>query len=174
MNVFEIVVAVAVVLGIAAQTAGLFLIFKYLRRLDARAARLQNRLEPLIGQAEQAVTVARRAVGEISVEARACVAAISATAAELTKITREQVIELRDFVADTTDSARSQVQRLDRVVTRTADRVEHIAWVAETSLVEPIREIAAIITAIKRALAVFFRVEPKQINQAYQDEEMFI
>lgn len=174
MNTFEGVIAVAVVFGIIAQTVGLFLIFRTLRRLEDRAARLQNRLEPLIGQAEQAVTVARRTVGEISVEARACVAAITATATELTKITREQVLELRDFVADTTDSARHQVQRLDQVVSRTADRVEHIAWVAETNLVEPIREIAAMIAAIKRALSVFFRVEPKQINQAYQDEEMFI
>lgn len=174
MNTFETVIAVVVVLGIAVQTAGLFLIFYYLRRLESRAARFQDRLEPLIGQAEQAVAVAKRTVAEISVEARACVAAITATATELTKVTKEQVLELRDFVADTTDSARHQVQRLDQVVSRTADRVEHIAWVAETNLVEPIREIASIIAAIKRALAVFFHTEPKQINQAYQDEEMFI
>jgi len=63
---------------------------------------------------------------------------------------------------------------LERVVSTTTDRIEETTIAVQGGILRPIREVSAIILAVKRALEVLFHSERKEINQAYPDEEMFI
>jgi hypothetical protein len=78
------------------------------------------------------------------------------------------------FLDDATSSARYQIGRLERVVSTTTDRIEETTLAVQGGILRPVREVSAIIMAVKRALEVLFHSERKEINQAYSDEEMFI
>jgi hypothetical protein len=44
----------------------------------------------------------------------------------------------------------------------------------QQKIVVPAREIAAIMAGVKKGLEVLFAPAPRQLNQAYGEEEMFI
>lgn len=174
MGTFEWVLAIAIILGILSQTILILYIFRYLRKLTEVAVDMQAKLNPMLAQARETLALARETAGTTTVEIRACVAAITATTNELTKLSREQALSIKQFLDETTGSARNQVARLERVVEIAAGRIEETTEIAQTSILRPIREISAIVIAVRRALQVLFKPERKQINQVYQDEEMFI
>ena len=60
------------------------------------------------------------------------------------------------------------------MVTRTTDRIDQTAAIVQNGILKPVGEIAAMLTAVQRFLEVLFSQERKSIDQAYQDEEMFI
>ena len=67
-----------------------------------------------------------------------------------------------------------QVADLDALVTRTEERIESTTVEVQTTVIEPIREVSALLIGMKRAINTLFLRDRKQIDQAYQDEEMFI
>jgi|GEM_PF-763660 len=166
--------AVIVMIAFVGQTLTLFYLYKVVRRLDEKAADMQARLNPLITESRQALTKTTKVVDEVSLEVRACMAAVTATTVELSRVTLEQANELTTFLDDATSSARYQIGRLERVVSTTTDRIEETTLAVQGGILRPVREVSAIIMAVKRALEVLFHSERKEINQAYSDEEMFI
>jgi len=93
---------------------------------------------------------------------------------ELSRLTLEQASELTGFIDDATASARYQMGRLERAVSLTTDRIEETTLAVQGGIIRPIKEVSAVIIAVKRALEVLFNSDRKQVNQAYSDEEMFI
>jgi len=166
--------AVVIVIAFVGQTVALGYLYKVVKRLDEKAADMQARLNPLITESRQALTKTTKVVDEVSLEVRACMAAVTATTVELSRVTLEQANELTTFLDDATSSARYQIGRLERVVSTTTDRIEETTLAVQGGILRPVREVSAIIMAVKRALEVLFHSERKEINQAYSDEEMFI
>jgi hypothetical protein len=169
-----IAAALLIVVAFFGQTFALFYIYGVVKKLDAKVADTQARLIPLITQSSQALTKTTKVVDEVSLEIRACMAAVTATTTELSRVTLEQANEITEFIGDATASARYQIGRLERVVSTTTDRIEETSLAVQGGILRPVREVSAIIMAVKRALEVLFHSERKEINQAYPDEEMFI
>ena len=173
-NSFNLILAFAIIFALAGQTVALFLIYGMVRRLNDKAADLQARVNPLLAQTGETLAKARKTVDEVSLEVRACAAAVAATTTELSRLSLQQAQELSSFLDEATASARYQIGRLERTVSMTTDRIEETTAIVQGGILQPVREVSAVIIGVKRALEVLFKSERKQINQAYQDEEMFI
>jgi len=176
-DTYQLILVIAALLITAAfigQTVALYYIFVVVKKLDAKVADTQTRLIPLITQSQETLAKTTKVVDEVSLEVRACMAAVTATTTELSRVTLEQANEITTFIGDATSSARYQIGRLERVVSTTTDRIEETSLAVQGGILRPVREVSAIIIAVKRALEVLFHSERKEINQAYSDEEMFI
>lgn len=125
--------------------------------------------------AKESAAIAKSVATTLKIEAESCAAAITTTTTELTKITQEEAENLRQFVVETRERTSQQLMRVDQLVSRTTDRIDHTAHTVETGVLKPVSEIAAVLSALQRFVAVLLApTERKQVDEAYQDEEMFI
>ena len=73
------------------------------------------------------------------------------------------------------DPARCDAGNTYPFVERTVTRFEETGEYVQTQVLTPVREVAAIVTGVKVALETLFGYpDRKPIDQAYQDEELFI
>ncbi|MBX7222357.1 MAG: hypothetical protein K1Y36_20575 [Blastocatellia bacterium] len=133
-----------------------------------------DQTQQTLGNVRETSLIAKQTVASLKIEAEACMAAISTTTRELAKMTQEEAREVQAVVQDTTTKLRGQVERLDRVTARTAARIDDTAALVQHDVMRPLREISALLAALKTFLEVLFAAQRKQIDQAYHDEEMFI
>src|SRR5262249_12095104 len=104
-----VLAALAIVIAFIGQTVAMFLIYGMIKKLDAKAAEMQTRLTPVLDESKATLVKTNRVIDEVSLEVRACVAAVSATTVELSRMTLEQASELTGFIDDATSSARYQI-----------------------------------------------------------------
>jgi hypothetical protein len=145
-----------------------------LRAVLAAVQPLLAEAHAVIQIAKESASLAKETVNSVKTEAESCMAAISATTTELAKITNEEAEKMRDLVVDTRHRTAQQVARIDQLMTRTTDRIDETAALVQSGVLKPIGEITAMLAAVQRFLQVLFAQERKSIDQAYQDEEMFI
>ncbi|HET9220718.1 MAG TPA: hypothetical protein VFR18_27305, partial [Terriglobia bacterium] len=78
-------------------------------------------------------------------------------------------------VNDTSEVLQTQLARLDSVTREVVERVNGTAQVLQESVVRPVREVAAIAKGVGRGIeALFLRRSKPTVDQAHQDEELFI
>ena len=199
---FYTVVAVAagiITLSFIIQAVVILFVYGQIKKLIAVAISVQNKVEPVIARAEPlidkvgpvvdqvqgTITTVRGAVDKIgsqaketfekvTVETRAVAAAISASSQEITGLARHQAQQISETLDLTTSTLQRQVMELDILLSRTQDRIEATTVEVQTTVVEPIREVSALLVGVKKAIDTLFLRDRKQIDQAYQDEEMFI
>jgi hypothetical protein len=192
---FYIIVAIAAVvitLSFIIQMAmfiGIFLAVKKLNRvaadLQAKANPVIEKVGPLVEQVRGTVTKVSGSVEKISaqaletfekvtVESRAIAAAVSVTSQDLTQLARQQAGQISQTIERTTSTLQRQVADLDGLLTRTQGRIEDTSIEVQSTVIQPMREMSALLAGLKRTIDALFRRERKQIDQAYQDEEMFI
>ena len=94
--------------------------------------------------------------------------------AESTELIKDEVAELRSIVSSTALVARDKVNMVSRTIDRTHNQVTDTTEFVQRKIVEPAREIAAIMAGVKKGLEVLFAPPPKQIDRVYMDDEMFI
>lgn len=134
-----------------------------------------ERTQELLATARDTTALVKDTTAKLKVEAEACMAAVSATTQEISRLTAEQAGEVSALVSDTSDKLRRQVDTYHQVATRTALRIDDTAAIVQRDVLRPVGEISAILNAVRVFLEVLFAQEGKQqIHQAYQDEEMFI
>jgi hypothetical protein len=150
-----------------------------------KAEPIIDKVSPVIDQVQATITNAKGTVDKISlqasetfekvsVETRAVAAAISTTSLEITNLTKHQVEQLSLVIDQTTAAIQRQLVQIDQLLTRTQDRVEYTTIEVQTTVLEPVREVSALLIGLRRTLDVLFGRDRKQIDQAYQDEELFI
>ena len=67
------------------------------------------------------------------------------------------------------------IERFDRLIQNVVDRINETAEIVQDSVVRPAREVAAIAKGLSRGLGAFlFRRNRSTVDQARQDEELFI
>ncbi len=137
--------------------------------------------KPILAEAYVAVQLAKEtaaltkeAAQTIKTESESCMAAIKATTLEISKLTQEEAENVRSLVTSVRERTDLQVQKVDQMVTRTTERLDKTAEMVQTGVLKPVGEIAAVLAATQTFLRVMFAQERKQIDEAYQDEEMFI
>ena len=194
-NTFNLVVAIAAVivaLSFIVQACMFAFTYRALQKLSATAASVQAKAEPVIekigpvvdqiqgtmvtvkGAVDRVSLQAMEAFEKVTVETRAVAAAISVTSQEISGLALHQAAQISETLDQATYALARQVAELDRLVTRTQRRIEGTTVEVQETVLEPIREVSALLSGLKRMLEVLFHRGRKPIDQAYQDEELFI
>lgn len=100
---------------------------------------------------------------------------VANTSGEVQTLVRTTSGDVQAIVRNSRDSAENAVGRMDLMVERTAMRVEETGVFVQEKVLDPVREVSAIVVGIKVALETLLGYpERKPIDQAYSEEELFI
>ncbi len=143
------------------------------KRVVATVKNVEERVEPLIEKVN--------AIGDQGKLISAQFNDISENLASATKyfaesagLVREEVAELKLLVGQTAIVAKDKVELVSNTIDRTQLQVISTTDFIQKKVVEPAREIAAIMAGVRKGLEVLFAPAPKQIDRVYVDDEMFI
>jgi hypothetical protein len=99
----------------------------------------------------------------------------SANLVEIGLSARDQFRRVEAMVTDTGEALHVQLARFDRVSQDLMDRINETADIVQDSVVRPAREVAALAKGLSRGFGAFlFRRSRSTVDQATQDEELFI
>jgi hypothetical protein len=142
--------------------------------------RLEEKLEPLV----ERVTFLSDQGKQIAVQGRQIAEQFNAVAGHISNasmyfadsaaIIRSEVVELKDLVDTTAYEAREKVDLVSRTIDRTHEQVVETTDFIQANVIEPARELGAIMAGFRRGLEVLVAPTPKPINQTYGEDEMFI
>jgi hypothetical protein len=142
--------------------------------------RMEHKLEPLL----ERVTLISEQARQISVQGKFVAEQFNAVTGHLATATmhlsdsmaiiKSEVAELKELVSDTAVEARDKVEMVSRTIDRTNQQVISTTDFIQTKVIEPAREVAAIMAGFRRGLEVLVAPMPKPINQTYAEDEMFI
>jgi hypothetical protein len=169
MMIASIVIAVCFII----MAAALIAIAVIVRRVVATVKRVEERVDPLLIKVN-AISEQGREMSLHFTEVSANLSAATKHLAESTELIKDEVAELRQIVGSTALVARDKVEMVSRTIDRTHMQVTDTTDFVQAKIVEPAREIAAIMAGVKRGLEVLFAPPPKQIDRVYMDDEMFI
>jgi hypothetical protein len=167
MPFFVVVTATAVVL----QAIVLVLLFLQLRRTAARVeqtvADLNMRLTPILSRIQILVE---------DVSPR--ITSIVSDAAELTRLARSQGQKVDRILTETMERVRFQLIHVDQILTGTMEAVEEVGSRLRRTILGPVSKASALIRGIQTGLE-FYRAarhgrEPAEPPSEHQDEGMFI
>ena len=152
----------------------------FVNRAVKSVGRLEEKMEPLIERttviSEQGKQIAIQ--GKFIAEQFHVVSGHLATAtmhlSESMAMVKSEVAELKALVDDTAVEARDKVELVSRTIDRTNQQVVSTTDFIQTKVIEPARELAAIMAGFRRGLEVLVAPVPKPINQTYAEDEMFI
>ena len=99
----------------------------------------------------------------------------SANLVEIGLSARDQFRRVEAMVTDTGEALNVQLERFDRLSQNVIDRINETAEIVQDSVVRPAREVAAVAKGLSRGFgAFFFGRNRSTVDQARQDEELFI
>lgn len=169
MMISSIIIAVCFIV----MAIGLIWIAITVRRVVGTVKNLEERVEPLITKVD-AISVQGKEISVHFNEISANLSSATKYLAESTELIKEEVAELKQLVGETATTARDKVALVSRTIDRTQMQVTNTTDFVQAKIVEPAREIAAIMAGVRKGLEVLFAPSPKQIDRAYQDDELFI
>jgi uncharacterized protein YoxC len=142
--------------------------------------RLEARLEPLVDR----VTLLSEQGRSIAVQGKEIAEQFNVMSGHLSTATqhfsesmgliKDEVRELKMLVSDTAGTARDKVELVSRTIDQTHEQVHSTTAFIQEKVIEPARELAAIMVGFRRGLEVLIAPSPKPINQTYAEDEMFI
>ena len=171
-----VIVAAAFVVVAAAMLAMAVVVARVARTVK----RLERRAEPLLAQ----VTALGARVNQIAAEGRVVAEQVTTISDHLSTATlhvsesaaliKDEVRELKALVGYSTAAAKDKIEHVGRSIDRAERQFSATTYFIHTKLVEPARELAAIMAGVRRGLEVLASPRPKQIDQTYSEEELFI
>jgi methyl-accepting chemotaxis protein len=169
MMIASIVIAVCfVVMAIA-----LIAIAMIVRRVVGTVRRLEERVEPLIAKVD-AISLQGKEMSVHFTEVSANLSVATKHLADSTELIKEEVAELRQIVGSTALVAKDKVELVSKTIDRTHMQVTTTTDFVHAKIVEPAREIAAVLAGVRKGLEVLFAPAPKRIDRAYLEDELFI
>lgn len=169
MMIASIIIAVCfVVMAIV-----LIVIAVIIKRVVNTVNRVEEKVEPLIAKVNE-ISVQGK---EISVQFNEISGNLSTATkyfSESAGLIKEEVAELKQLVGMTAVEAKEKVALVSKTIDRTQLQVVSTTDFIQTKVVEPAREIAAIMAGVRKGLEVFFAPSPKRIDRAYTDDDLFI
>lgn len=173
--IMVVIAASFIVIAIAMVSIAVFV-----NRAVKSVGRLEQKMEPLV----EKVTVISEQGKQIAVQGKLIAEQFSAVTSHLSTATmhlseslaiiKSEIGELRDLVSDTALEARDKVELVSRTIDRTQNQVVMTTDFIQAKVIEPARELAAIMAGFRRGLEVLVAPVPKPINQTYAEDEMFI
>ncbi len=172
----SIVIAICfVVMAIA-----LVAIAMIVRKVIGTVNRLEDKVDPLMTKVNLMMTKVNL-IGDQGTEIAVQFNEVSGHLSTATKhlaesvgLVKEEVVELKALVGQTAIVAKDKVELVSRTIDRTNHQVITTTDFIQTKVVEPAREIAAVMAGLKKGLEVLFAPAPKQIDRVYADDDLFI
>jgi methyl-accepting chemotaxis protein len=152
----------------------------FVKRAVKSVNRLEERLEPLMTRAtalsEQgtAIAVQGRQIAEQFNVMSGHLTTATMNLAESTALIKEEVRGIMALADETAEVAHEKVHMVSRAIDTTHERVMDTTEFIQRKVIEPARELAAILAGLRRGLEVLVAPAPSPINRSYGDEEMFI
>ena len=173
-------VMVVIALSFIIIAVAMIAIAVFVSRAVKSVNRLEQKLEPLI----ERMSVISEQGRQIAVQGKLIAEQLTAVSGHLSSATmnfseslaiiKDEVSELKVMVSGTAHEARDKVEMVSRTIDRTHDQVVITTDFIQRKVVEPARELAAIMAGFRRGLEVLVAPMPKPINQTYGEDEMFI
>jgi uncharacterized protein YoxC len=173
-------VMVVVALSFLVIAVSMIFIAVFVSRAVKSVNRLEEKLDPLI----ERLAVVSEQGKQIAVQGKQIAEQFSAVSSHLSTATmhfseslaiiKNEVGELTELVSDTALEARAKVELVSQTIDRTHRQVASTTDFIQSKVIEPARELAAIMAGFRRGLEVLVAPAPKPINQTYGEEEMFI
>ncbi|HWS54272.1 MAG TPA: hypothetical protein VN228_09105 [Pyrinomonadaceae bacterium] len=150
------------------------------RRVVRIVGEVERRVEPLMervaGLADQARLIA--AEGKVVAEQVGVMSGHLSTAtmhfSESMALVKQEVRELKELVGVSAETARDKVEMISRSIDETHQQLMVTTNFITGKVINPARELAAIMAGVRRGLEVLVAPAPKQIDQSYAEDEMFI
>ncbi len=172
--IFWIMVA-SIVIAISFIVIALTVIFiaMLVRRAVQTVHRVEERIEPLIDKVTMIGDQGKEMAGQFN-EVSGHLASAAKNLAESTELIKEEVAELKELVGHTALVAKDKVALVSQTIDKTQLQVTNTTEFIQERIVQPAREVAAIMAGLRKGLEVLLAPSPKQIDRVYTDEEMFI
>lgn len=169
MMISSIIIAVCFIV----MAIGIIAIALVIRKIVGTVNRLEEKVNPLIEK-----------VNEISGQGKEIAVQFTEVSTHLSDATKylsdsvglvkQEVAELRGIVSSTALVAKEKVELVGNTIDRTQGQVTATTDFIQEKVVEPAREIAAVMAGVRKGLEVLFAPSPKRIDRVYHDDEMFI
>ncbi len=171
-----VIVAAAFVIVAVAMVAIAVIVARVARTVN----NLERRAEPLLDQ----VTALSARVTQIASEGREVAEQVTTISDHLSTATqhfsesaaliKEEVSELKQLVGYSATTARDKIVSVSRSIDKAQRQFSATTYFIHTKLIEPARELAAIMAGVRRGLEVLTAPRPKEIDETYSEEELFI
>jgi len=151
----------------------------FISRVTQAVGRMEAKMEPLIERVTlisdqgQQIAVQGKLISEQFHAVSGHLATATMHLSESLAIVKSEVAELKDLVNDTAIEARNKVELVSRTIDRTNNQVVMTTDFIQTKVIEPAREVAAIMAGFRRGLEVLVALMPSPSNQTYREDEMF-
>lgn len=149
-------------------------------RVARVVSNVERKVEPLLDR----VGSLTEQVKQIAAEGRVVAAEVGVMSGHLSTATmhfsesvalvKEEVRELKELVGVSAVTARDKVEMISRSIDQTHQQMMVTTNFITSRIINPAREVAAIMAGVRRGLEVLVAPAPKQIDQTYGEEEMFI
>ncbi len=169
MMVASIVIAICFIV----MAAALIAIAVIVKKIVGTVNRVEERVEPLMAK----VNVISEQGKEISVQFTEISNHLSTATkyfSESAGLIREEVAEIKQLVGQTAHTAKDKIELVSNTIDRTQAQVAETTNFIQAKVIEPARELAAIMAGVRKGLEVLLAPSPKRIDRAYTDDEMFI
>lgn len=179
---FWVLVVVAVsfaVIALAAVTVAVVVLVlasravRVVRSVEEKVSPLVERVGALAEQA-QAIAAQGREVAEQVGVMSGHFSTATLHFSESMALIRGEVAELKEIVGISAETARDKIERISQSIDQTHGQLMVTTNYVTSRIINPAREIAAIMAGVKRGLEVLLAPAPKQINESYAEDEMFI
>jgi len=150
----------------------------------SRAVKTVNRLEEKVEPLLERVTAISEQGKLVAVQGKLIAEQFTAVSSHLSTATghvsdslaliKSEITELKALVSETAVEARDKVALVSRTIDRTERQVATTTEFVQSKVIEPARELAAIMAGFRRGLEVLVAPMPKPINQTYAEDELFI
>ena len=172
--IFWIMIA-SIVIAVSFVVIALAVIFiaMLVRRAVQTVHRVEERIEPLIDKVTMIGDQGKNMAEQFN-EVSGHLASAAKNLSESTELIREEVAELKELVGHTAVVAKDKVALVSRTIDQTQLQVTNTTDFIQERIVQPAREVAAIMAGLRKGLEVLLAPSPKPIDRVYADEELFI
>ena len=149
-------------------------------RVVRTVTRVESKVEPLlekVGTLADQVRVIAAQGKEVAEQVGVMSGHISTATmhfSESAALIRDEVRDLKEVIGLSTETARDKIEKISRSIDETHAQLMMTTNFVTSKIVNPARELAAIMAGVRRGLEVLVAPTPKQINESYAEEEMFI
>jgi methyl-accepting chemotaxis protein len=169
MMVSSIVIAISfVVIAIT-----VIFIAMLVRRAVQTVHRVEESVEPIIEKVNL-ISIQGREMAEQFTAVSGHLSTAAKNLSESTGLIREEVAELKQLVGETAVVAKDKVALVSRTIDKTQMQVTSTTDFIQERIVEPAREVAAVMAGLRKGLEVLLAPSPKPIDRVYADDELFI
>jgi uncharacterized protein YoxC len=160
--------SVAVAVGLLAARAT-----RVVRSVESKISPLVERVGVLAEQAQAIAAQGREVADQVTVMS-GHLSTATMHFSESMALIRGEVAELKEVVGLSAETARDKIERISQSIDETHGQLMLTTNFVTSRIINPAREIAAIMAGVRRGLEVLLAPAPKQINESYAEEEMFI